>query len=325
VGIKPTLGLVSRTGIVPISPAQDTAGPMARSVADAAALLSVLAATDPGDPACSDAQRQAELPDGAPDYHGFCDPDALRGARVGVWRDGSAAAGAPTAAVLDSAVTRLRELGATVIDPVELPGADKIGEPESAALLHEFKHSLGAYLAAVPGNVPRTLAEMISFNQRNAELVLARFGQDLFARAEAARGGAGDPAYLELRADAARLARVAVETPLVTHRLDAIVALTANPACMTDYVLGDHDVFHTSTPAAVGGYPAVSLPFGYVWGLPVGLSFMGPRWSEPRLIALAYAFEQAATAPSATAPSAAGVPPHVTTGSPPHLAETLSP
>jgi amidase len=243
-----------------------------------------------------------------------------------VWRDGSAAAGASTAAVLDSAVTRLRELGAIVIDPVELPGADKIWEPEFAALLHEFKHSVGAYLAALPGNVPRTLAEVIGFNQRNAGLVLARFGQELFEQAEATRGGAGDPGYLELRADAARLASVAMETPLVTHRLDAIVALTASPAWLTDYALGDHDVFHTSAPAAVGGYPAVSLPFGYVWGLPVGLSFMGPRWSESRLIALAYAFEQAAAAgSSATALAATGVPPHVTTGSAPYLAETLSP
>ena len=320
VGIKPTLGLVSRTGIVPVSLAQDTAGPMARSVADAAALLSVLAAADPEDPACSDAHHVSERANGDPDYREFCDPGALRGARVGVWRDGSAAAGAATAAVLDSAVKRLRELGAMVIDPVELPGADQIGQPEFAALLHEFKHDLGVYLAALPGRAPRTLAEVVSFNQRNAGLVLARFGQELFEQAEATRGDRTDPAYRELRADAARLARVAVETPLVTHRLDAVVALTASPAWLTDYVLGDHDVFHTSAPAAVGGYPAVSLPFGYVWGLPVGISFMGPRWSEPRLIALAYAFEQAAAAPAA--PTGA---PHVTTGSPPHLAETLSP
>ena len=320
VGIKPTLGLISRAGIVPISPAQDTAGPMARSVADAAALLSVLAAADPEDPACADSRPDTERAAAGANYAGCCDPGALRGARVGVWRDGSAAAGATTAAVLDSAVARLRERGAFVIDPVELPGADTIGQPEGAALLHEFRHSIGAYLAALPGNPPRSLAELIGFNQRNADLVLARFGQEVFEQAEAAAGGRTDPGYLALRADAARLARVAVETPLVTHRLDAIVALTACPAWLTDYVLGDHDVFHTSGPAAVGGYPAVSVPFGYVWGLPVGISFMGPRWSESRLIALAYAFEQAA----ATA-AASPVPPHVTTGSPPHLAETLSP
>jgi len=320
VGIKPTLGLVSRTGIVPVSPAQDTAGPMARSVADAAALLSVLAAADPDDPACAGARPYAEGDGGAPDYAGFCDSGALRGARVGVWRDGSAAAGAATAAVLDDAVTRLRERGAIVIDPVELPGADRIERPEFGALLHEFKHSLGAYLGALPGRPPRTLAELIGFNQRNAGLVLARFGQELFEQAEAAPGDLADPGYLALRADAARLARVAVETPLITHRLDAIVALTASPAWLTDYALGDHDVFHTSGPAAVGGYPAVSVPFGYVWGLPVGVSFVGPRWSEPRLIALSYAFEQAAASPPGTP-----APPHVTTGPPPHLAETLSP
>ncbi len=320
VGIKPTLGLISRTGIVPISPAQDTAGPMARSVADAAALLSVLAAADPEDPACAGSRLDMERAGADSDYAGFCDPGALRGARVGVWRDGSAAAGATTGAVLDSAVARLREGGATVIDPVELPGADKIEQPEFAALLHEFRHSIGAYLATRPGNPPRSLAELIGFNQRNADLVLARFGQELLEQAEATGGDLTDPGYLALRADAARLARVALETPLVTHRLDAVVALTACPAWLTDYALGDHDVFHTSGPAAVGGYPAVSVPFGYVWGLPVGISFMGPRWSESRLIALAYAFEQAAATPAASPE-----PPHVTTGPPPHLAETLSP
>jgi amidase len=320
VGIKPTLGLVSRTGIVPISPEQDTAGPMARTVADAAALLSVLAAADAQDPASSRPRSSAEHSAGTPDYASFLDPAALDGARVGVWRGGSAAADATTAAVLDGAVARLRDRGAVVIDPVELPGAEMIQLPEFAALLHEFKHSIGAYLASLPGSQHRSLADLIGFNKRNAELVLARFGQELFERAEATSGDLMDPGYLAQRGDAARLARVAVETPLVTHRLDAIVALTANPAWLTDYVLGDHDVFHTSGPAAVGGYPSVSVPFGYVWGLPVGVSFLGPCWSEPRLIALAYAFEQAAASqPSATAP------PHVSTARRPPLAESLSP
>jgi amidase len=320
VGIKPTLGLVSRSGIVPISPEQDTAGPMARSVADAAALLTVLAAADPEDPAGRRERGDAERGSGQVDYSAFLDADALPGARVGVWRAGSAAAGPATAAVLDSAVARLRELGATVIDPVELPGAEKIELPEFAALLHEFKHSLGAYLAGVPGSPHRTLADIIAFNQRNAGLVLARFGQELFEQAEATPGDLTDPAYLALRADASRLARMAMETPLVTHRLDAVVSLTAGPAWLTDYVLGDHDTFATAGPAAVGGYPAISMPFGSVWGLPVGLSFMGPRWSEPRLIALAHAFEQAA----ASRPVAAA-PPHVSTAPHPPLAETLRP
>jgi amidase len=312
VGIKPTLGLVSRSGIVPISPEQDTAGPMARSVADAVALLTVLAAADPGDPAGHRARGDAERGSGQVDYSAFLDADALPGARVGVWRSGSAAAGPATAAVLDRAVARLRELGAAVIDPVELPGAEKIELPEFAALLHEFKHSLGVYLAGVPGSPHRTLADVIAFNQRNAGLVLARFGQELFEQAEATPGDLTDPAYLALRADASRLARMAMETPLVTHRLDAVVSLTAGPAWLTDYVLGDHETFATARPAAVGGYPAISIPFGSVWGLPVGLSFMGPRWSEPRLIALAYAFEQAATSrPVAAPPDVPGAPLHV--------------
>ena len=326
VGIKPTLGLVSRSGIVPISAAQDTAGPMARSVTDAAALLSILAAADPADPAAAAARPDGLNGPSPADYTSYCDLGGLRGARVGVWRAGSAAAGAATAAVLDCAVARLRSQGAVVIDPVELPDAEKIWVPEAAALLREFKHGLEAYLAGRPGAQYRTLAELISFNQRNAGLVLARFGQEVFEQAEATSGDLADPAYRALRADAARLARAAMETPLVAHRLDAIVALTASPAWLTDYVLGDHDLFHTSGPAAVGGYPAVSVPFGYVWGLPVGVSFLGARWSEPRLIALAYAFEQAASAPhAASALSAPQPPPHVTTGSPPRLAETLAP
>jgi amidase len=320
VGIKPTLGLVSRSGIVPISPEQDTAGPMARSVADAAALLTVLAAADPEDPVSERAQGDTERGRGEVDYSAFLDAGALRGARVGVWRAGSAAAGPATAAVLDSAVARLRELGATVIDPVELPDAEKIELPEFAALLHEFKPALGAYLTALPGSPHRTLADVIAFNQRNSGLVLARFGQELFERAEATPGDLTGRAYRALRADAARLARMAMETPLVTHRLDAIVSLTAGPAWLTDYVLGDHDVFATAGPAAVGGYPSISMPFGYVWGLPVGLSFMGPRWSEPRLIALAHSFEQApASRPVSEAP------PHVSTAPHPPLAESLSP
>jgi amidase len=320
VGIKPTVGLVSRSGIVPISAAQDTAGPMARSVADAAALLSVLAAADPDDPAVPLNRSDTRKGPGREDYTSCCDAGALRGARVGVWRAGSARAGAATAAVLDRAVALLRAHGAQVIDPVELPDVEKIPLPEIGALLNEFKHDIGTYLAGRPGGRCRTLADLIRFNQRNADLVLARFGHETFEKADATSGDLADPGYRAMRADAARLARLAMETPLVTHRLDAIFALTACPAWLTDYTLGDHDVFHTSGPAAVGGFPAVSLPFGYVWGLPVGVSFMGARWSEPRLIALAYAFEQAAATPSA-----APAPPHVVTGAPPRLAETLAP
>src|ERR1700749_3865779 len=301
VGIKPTNGLVSRRGIVPISPVQDTAGPMGTCVEDAAALLAVLAAADPEDPVSAAenelAQRAGVHPARA-SYEHSLDAAALEGARLGIWRDGSAVAGPATAAVLDEAVARLRSLGAVLTDPVSLPDADKIAEPEFDALRHEFKYGINAYLAYIAefstaGSLPGSLAALIDFNKRNADLVLSRFGQEIFEQAEATSGDLADPGYLAARRDATRLARTAISTPLADHELDAIVALTANPAGLTDYVLGDHDVFHTSGPAAVAGCPSVTVPAGFVSGLPVGVSFFGPRWSEPRLIALAYAFEQA--------------------------------
>ena len=291
VGIKPTTGLVSRTGIVPISLAQDTAGPMAASVADAAALLSVLAGVDSADPACRGFDGPSER-EGV-DYTDYLDPAALAGARLGVWRAASADAGVAIEAVLDAAVARLRGCGADVQDPADLPGAGQIEGPEFTAMLHEFKHDLNGYLSGLPGTHPATLAELIAFNERNGNTVLARFGQEIFERAQACSGDPADPVFIAARADATRLARGALDEPLTAGRLDAVVALTASPAWLTDYVLGDHDVFHTSTPAAVAGYPSVTVPAGEVAGLPVGLSFTGPRGSEPRLVALAYAFEQA--------------------------------
>jgi len=300
VGIKPTAGLVSRTGIVPLSPVQDTAGPMARSVADAAATLSVLAAPDPGDPAASDLpEHYSQRPHGFTDYTRFLDKAALDGSRIGVWRAASSRADATTKAVLDGAVQRLRALGATVIDSVELPDVEKITVPEFDALYYEFKYGINAYLdylaawdGGAPG-VPGSLAELIKFNEANADQVLCRFGQEIFQAAEATTGNLTDPEYLELRGAATRLAVTSLDTPTAEHKLDAIISLTANPAWLTDYVLGDHSVFGASRPAAVSGWPAISVPFGYVSGLPVGVSFVGPPWSEPRLIALAYAFEQA--------------------------------
>jgi amidase len=312
VGIKPTVGLVSRTGIVPLSSAQDTAGPMAVSVADAAALLSVLAGADPQDPANDFPERSHA----DSDYTNFLDLGALEGARIGVWRSISEGTGAGTAAVLDAAVEQFRELGAYVIDPVELPDVEKITMPEFDALRYEFKHGINAYLkylaahgtptaganggdglpSGSPGllsGLPGSLAELIEFNRRNAGEVLSRFGQEIFEAAEATSGDLNDPAYIELRTAATRLAVSALETPTMEHKLDTIVSLTANPAWLTDYVLGDHSVFGASRPAAVSGWPALSVPFGQVTGLPVGVTFTGPRWSEPRLIALAYAFEQA--------------------------------
>jgi amidase len=290
VGIKPTTGLVSRSGIVPVSLAQDTAGPMAASVADAAALLSVLAGDDPADPAV---RETAATERAHQDYPAYLESGALAGARLGVWRAVSEEANATINAVLDSAVALLREAGATVLDPVELPGTDDIGEPEYTALLHEFKRDLNAYLASLTGGQhPVTLTEVIEFNRRNADRVMARFGQEIFEQADACSGDPADPELAAAREAAISLARTSLDQPLIEGELDAIIALTVNPACLTDYILGDYRVFNSTMPAAAAGYPTVTVPAGAVSGLPVGLSFIGPAWSEPRLIALAYAFEQ---------------------------------
>jgi amidase len=292
VGVKPTHGLVSRVGIVPLSLAQDTAGPMATSVADAAALLSVIAVPD--------AEDSAPDHPGVIDYSALLSPDALEGVRIGIWRAASEGADATTEALLETAVKCLSSLGAVVIDPVDLPGIDKVTEPEFEALNFEFKHQINVYLRYLAkyaddsgDELPGSLTELIDFNERNARRVMARFGQEIFLAAEATSGDLTDPAYLELRGAASSLARTAVETPMVVHHLDAIFSLTASPAWLTDYVLGDHWVFGTSRPGAVSGWPAITIPFGYVRGLPVGVSFLGPSWSEPRLLSFAYAFEQA--------------------------------
>ena len=190
-------------------------------------------------------------------------------------------------------MARLRSLGAEVIDPVELPGADEISEPEMTALRHEFKRDLNTYLAALPEDGPASLTELIAFNIRNGDRVLAHFGQEIFEQAEATSGDPADPAGAAARTTADRLARDALDSALGDHGLDAIVALAGSPAWLTDHVLGDHYVFGTSSPAAVAGYPSISVPAGLVSGLPVGLSFTGPAWSESRLLGLAYAFEQA--------------------------------
>src|ERR1700722_924995 len=270
VGIKPTNGLVSRHGIVPISPVQDTAGPMAACVADAAALLSGLAAAAPADPVPAgenDLAERARVTHSGTSYTTALEDAALDGARLGVWRDVSAPAGPATEAVLEAAVAKLRSLGAIVTDPVTLPDAAKISGPEFTALRYEFKYGISLYLAylagfSTGGRVPGTLAELIDFNKRNADLVLSRFGQELFEQAEATSGDLTDSDYLAARREATRLARAAVGTPLAQHGLEAIVALTANPACLTDYVLGDHHVFGTAAPAAGAGGPSVPWACG---------------------------------------------------------------
>jgi amidase len=296
VGLKPTLGLISRSGVVPVTLAQDTAGPMTRCVADTAILLAALAGTDPADPTTERAAAQAA------DYTASLDSGALAGARLGVWRDCLQAATGATVAVLDAAVAVLRSLGAEVVDPVQLPGVDDIEEPERVAMVHEFKHDLNAYLATLPGDHPASLTELITYNRRNASRVLAHFGQEIFEQADAASDDPADSASLAARAQASRLARGSLDRALIEHRLDAVVSVASSPAWLTDHVLGDHYTFGTTSPAAVAGYPSICVPAGLVRGLPVGLSFVGPAWSEPALIGLAFAFEQAR--PALQAPAA---------------------
>jgi amidase len=287
VGIKPTLGLISRSGIVPISAAQDTAGPMARTVADAAFLLAAMAGPDAGDPATARAATEAC------DYTAFLRPDALAGARIGVWREGSKDADRATGAILDSALERLRAQGAVLADPVELAAIDTMNEPEGMALTHEFKHDINAYLAGLGGDHPADLAGLIAFNIGNGPVVLSQFGQEQFEASEATSGDLADPGYLEARGAATGTARSALDGALAGENLDAIVTLTGHPAWLIDPVLGDSHRWGTSGPAAVAGYPAITVPAGAVSGLPVGLSFIGPAWSEPALIALAHAFQVA--------------------------------
>jgi amidase len=290
VGLKPTLGLVSRSGIVPISAQQDTAGPMTRNVTDAAAVLSVVQGVDPQDPATGDA---AEFVDR--DYLAALDPDALAGKRIGVWRE-PAAENPEVAAVLDEAVAALQARGAVIVDNVEMVGLDEALGAQFPALLVEFKHDLNAYLAATGGDHPADLAGLIEFNNENAELEMPFFGQEIFEFAEATSGDLTDPEYLAQRATATNGARAAIDTAVAAHDLDAIVAPTNNAAWVTDLENGDNfDGFvSSSSPAAISGYPNLTVPAGYARGeLPLGVSFFGSRFSEPTLVAVAYAFEQA--------------------------------
>ncbi len=286
VGIKPTLGLISRSGIVPISAEQDTAGPMTRSVADAAVLLSALAGPDQADPATGQAAGQPA------DYTRFLDSAALAGARIGVWRAGSAQATAAAAALVNDVATLLSAQGAEIVDPVQLADAEEIGEHEFVALRHEFRDDLNGYLAALGGDHPRSLGELIEFNIAHADRVLTHFGQEIFEQAEATSGRSA-PEWQTARDQARTLARSGLDSAFAEHRLDAVLALTGNPAWLTDYVLGDHFSVGTSSQAAVSGYPAITVPAGRVSGLPVGISLIGPAWSESRLIALAHSFELA--------------------------------
>jgi amidase len=291
VGLKPTVGLVSRTGIVPISHTQDTAGPMTRTVTDAAVLLSALAGPDPADTATAAAAGRVEA-----DYTRFLDAAALRGARIGVARQ-FFGFHAGVDAVMETALAALREAGAVLVDPVQVPSAGKVDAPEFEVLLYEFKHDLAQYLGTRRPEQPhRTLADLIAFNAAHAERELAWFGQELFEMAEK-KGPLTDPAYRKALRDCRRFARTeGLDRAFGAHRLDALVAPTGGPAWTTDLVTGDHFIGGSSTLCAVAGYPALTVPAGTVRDLPVGITFMGRAWSEGRLLGLGYAFEQATRA-----------------------------
>ena len=288
VGIKPTLGLVSRAGIIPIAHTQDTAGPMARTVADAAALLMAIAAVDPADPetarsASTDRQYTRALVAGG-----------LAGTRIGVPRKGLFGDSMHADRHVDAALVVMRSLGAEIIDPVDLAMPDDLGEVELEVLLYEFKADVNAYLASLgPGARVRSLKEAIAFNEANKDREMPFFGQELFLRAET-KGPLTSPDYVTALARIRQATREhGIDAVMNRHRLDALVAPTSGPPSVTDLVNGDYGPGGASSIPAIAGYPHITVPAGFIFGLPVGLSIFGRAWSEITLIRIAYAYEQA--------------------------------
>jgi amidase len=286
VGIKPTVGLVSRSGIVPISHTQDTAGPMARTVTDAAIMLGALAGVDPNDAATAPSRNKWHA-----DYREFLTADGLRGARIGVARN-FFGFNARVDRIMDDAVAAMKNAGAVVIDPANFATKGKFDDAEFDVLLYEFKADLNAYLAR--SNAPyKTLAALIEFNAQNRDREMPHFGQEIFEMAQK-KGSLSTAAYRAARAKCRRLSRAqGIDAVMKKHRLDAFVAPTGGPAWVIDYLNGDHFTGGSSTPAAVAGYASITVPAGFIHELPVGLSFVAGAWSEPTLIRLAFGFERA--------------------------------
>lgn len=288
VGIKPTVGLVSRSGIVPIAHSQDTAGPMARTVGDAATLLGAMTGLDPADAATKDSEGH-----GLVDYREFLKPDGLRGARIGILRARSFNFAKKLDPILQNAVEAMKREGAEVVDPIEFPTLGKTDDSEYEVLLYEFKADLEAYFAARPGAAVRSLTDLMAFNDKNADREMPFFGQEILEQA-AKKGPLTDKAYLDALAKNHKLMREkGIDAVLAEHKLDALIVLTNGPAHMTDLINGDSFSGSSSSPAAVAGYPTITLPAGWVNGLPVGISFIGKAWSEPVLIKFAYGLERA--------------------------------
>ena len=290
-GIKPTVGLVSRGGIIPISHSQDGAGPMCRTVRDAAILLGALTGLDPQDSATAASQGRSST-----DYAQFCAPNGLKGARVGVARKYFGFSDAVDA-LMEQSLDVMQKQGATLIDPADIETLGKFDETEILVFMYELKADLNAYLARLGPNTPvRTLKDIIDFNDRNRHDEMPYFGQDLFLKAEA-KGPLTEKAYLDALDKNHLLARTeGIDATMGKHQLDAIVAPTGGPAWLTDLVNGDHVAGGSSNAAAVAGYPNINVTAGFISGLPVGISFFGRAWSEPTLIRLAFAFEQATLA-----------------------------
>jgi amidase len=289
VGLKPTVGLISRSGVIPISASQDTAGPMTRSVRDAAILLGALTGVDSRDDATSVSAGKSHS-----DYTGFLDANGLRGARIGIARQFFHPRNERIGKILESALDALRKAGAELIDPVNLPSFGKMGDAEFQVMLYEFKDGLNKYFASLGPNAPiKSLSELIAFNEIHSDTELRYFGQETLHVAEI-KGPLTEQAYLDARVKCRQLAREeGIDAAMKEHHLDALVAPSGGPAHRTDLIYGDRDTGGSSTYAAVAGYPSITVPAGFLQGMPLGISFFGSAWSEPKLLKLAYSFEQA--------------------------------
>lgn len=287
VGIKPTVGLISRSGIIPIAHSQDTAGPMTRTVRDAAILLGALTGVDERDAVTKESRGKFFV-----DYTKFLDANGLKGARIGIARkhfgfnDG-------VDRVMKEAIDVIKSAGAIIVDPADIPTVGKFDDSEFDVLLYEFKADLNAYLASLGAKAPvRSMKELIEFNEKNRDKELQYFNQDLCIRAEA-KGNLKSPEYLKALAKNHQMSRtLGIDAVIAKHKLDALIAPTNQPAWTTDLLNGDRFTGGYSSPSAVAGYPHITVPAGQVFGLPIGISFFAGAYSEPVLIKLAYAFEQ---------------------------------
>jgi amidase len=289
VGIKPTLGLVSRAGIIPIAHSQDTAGPMTRTVRDAAILLGVLTGVDPRDSATSSSATRGQT-----DYTKFLDPNGLRGARIGVARTKFFGYSDVTDKIVNDAIDAMKASGAVIVDPANIETAGKFDDSEFDVLLYEFKADLNSYLASLGPRAPvKSLQDIIAYNDAHKDQEMPYFGQEIMIQAQA-KGPLTEKKYLDALASNLKMSRAdGIDATMDKYKLDAIVAPTGSPAWPTDLINGDHFTGASSTPAAVAGYPNINVPAGLSHGLPVGISFFGRAYSEPTLIRIAYAFEQA--------------------------------